>query len=255
MNYILFDFGNTALKVRLCVDSVLCGALSRYVYNLEEARRLHQYLTELVATRPGLVCVVCSVVTDSTIKLMLGDVIARLGFYCVQLRSHAMAGKVTNGYAQAEQLGVDRWAAIVGAAGRYPGPVAVIDCGTAINVEYIDQEARYLGGMILLGLPMWERALGSAQGLAGLKLDDVSTYDHVGTTTRACVEAGISALYNGVLLYVLQTAVKVLGDDVVVVLTGGDAGLITHTDARLVYDPDLLFYGMMELARDEIARK
>ncbi|CAG0908908.1 unnamed protein product, partial [Darwinula stevensoni] len=66
-------------------------------------------------------------------------------------------GGLTNGYEVPSRLGTDRWVAMIGAwqrmkiqrSGQTPPPLIVAMVGTAVTVEAIDQNGRFLGGLIL----------------------------------------------------------------------------------------------------------
>jgi type III pantothenate kinase len=62
-------------------------------------------------------------------------------------------------------LGADRVANAIAAAEFYRLPAAVIDCGTAITLEVIDKEYRFVGGAIAPGRKLLRQALanGTAQ--------------------------------------------------------------------------------------------
>ena len=63
-----------------------------------------------------------------------------------------------NGY-RPEQLGVDRWAALVAARRHASGNLVVVSAGTAITVDAVTANGDYLGGCILPGLTLMRRAL------------------------------------------------------------------------------------------------
>ena len=65
----------------------------------------------------------------------------------------AHAGGVTNGYDHPNRLGADRWTALVGARHRVlahdaPRPALVVMVGTAVTVDALDAEGRFIGGQI-----------------------------------------------------------------------------------------------------------
>jgi type III pantothenate kinase len=79
-------------------------------------------------------------------------------------RSTAMAGGVRNAYSTPANLGVDRWAAIVGAYGRQQmlggfAPLCVVDAGTAVTIDAVEPDGTHLGGLILPGLALQRAAL------------------------------------------------------------------------------------------------
>jgi type III pantothenate kinase len=62
-------------------------------------------------------------------------------------------------YQQPQQLGVDRWAALIAAYAHYPHGACVVDCGTAVTLDVVNGEGQHLGGFILPGVGTMEQAL------------------------------------------------------------------------------------------------
>ncbi|AKH21400.1 type III pantothenate kinase [Sedimenticola thiotaurini] len=71
----------------------------------------------------------------------------------------AEACGVTNGYRDPAQLGVDRWLTLLAVRRQEPGPVCIVDCGTAITVDLMDGNGLHQGGMILPGLSLMRESL------------------------------------------------------------------------------------------------
>ena len=63
---------------------------------------------------------------------------------------------VSNCYPEPRRLGVDRWVALVECWQRF-GAGIIIDCGSALTIDAIDGEGRFLGGYIVPGLGMLRR--------------------------------------------------------------------------------------------------
>lgn len=90
------------------------------------------------------------------------------------LTSTASAGGVLNGYKVPGQLGADRWASLVAARQRTmdlavpPPPVIVVNAGTAVTIDALDADGRFLGGLIVPGLRLMLRAL--AENTSALKM-------------------------------------------------------------------------------------
>ncbi|MDQ6620536.1 MAG: type III pantothenate kinase [Pseudomonadota bacterium] len=90
------------------------------------------------------------------------------------LMSSAAACGVSNGYRTPTQLGPDRWASLIAARQRslgadlFPSPAIVVNAGTAVTVDALDGEGRFVGGIILPGLRLMLRAL--AENTAALKV-------------------------------------------------------------------------------------
>lgn len=64
------------------------------------------------------------------------------------------------------QLGVDRWAALVGAWALHGAACLVVTAGTATTVDVLDQAGEFQGGLILPGFELMRRCL--AENTAGL---------------------------------------------------------------------------------------
>ena len=67
---------------------------------------------------------------------------------------------VVNGYRNPQQLGTDRWAALIGAhALTKDQPVLVVVCGTATTIDLLSPEGQFMGGNILPGMGLMLRSL------------------------------------------------------------------------------------------------
>lgn len=61
---------------------------------------------------------------------------------------------VTSAYDHPEQLGPDRWAALVAARGLHSGPCLVINSGTATTIDVLSAGGVFEGGLILPGVEL-----------------------------------------------------------------------------------------------------
>ncbi len=164
------------------------------------------------------------------------------------IRAARQVAGLTNAYTHPETLGVDRWAAMLGARMDYTGALCVVDCGTAITMDHVASDGVHRGGLILAGIDMMQQALqGSTANLRvpGAR-HDVSL---LACNTDDAIASGS--------LYAAAAAIDRIAGDIAAtskeplhtVLTGGDAvrvlPLLTIT-AR--YDPDLVLKGLAVLA-------
>jgi len=58
-------------------------------------------------------------------------------------------GKIINNYQPPENLGIDRWLAVIAAYNRTHDTTCIIDFGTATTIDIIDNQGTYQGGYIL----------------------------------------------------------------------------------------------------------
>lgn len=93
-------------------------------------------------------------------------------------------------YANPAEIGADRVADAVAARALYGAPVVVVDFGTATNIEVIDRDGRFVGGIIAPGMESSATALFSkATRLAAIELEDPHTA--IGRNTAEAMQAGI----------------------------------------------------------------
>jgi type III pantothenate kinase len=89
------------------------------------------------------------------------------------LTASASACGVTNRYAQPSQLGPDRWASLIAAwqhsniTDLFPPACVVVNAGTAVTVDALDEDGVFRGGLILPGMRLMLQAL--AENTAALK--------------------------------------------------------------------------------------
>jgi type III pantothenate kinase len=115
--------------------------------------------------------------------------------------SSAQEAGVTNGYDHPSRLGSDRWVAMIGARHHVlaKGParrMVVVMVGTAVTVECIDTEGRFLGGLILPGHGIMLRALEA--GTAGLHVPTGEVRLFPTNTSDALTSGGTYAIAGAV---------------------------------------------------------
>ncbi len=129
---------------------------------------------------------------------------------------------IENLYHTKETLGKDRIAAVVGAFDLYPNTnVLVIDAGTAITFDIINEKGQYLGGNISPGLEMRFKALNQFTGrLPLVQKNDFN--DLFGKTTEEAIRAGVQ---HGI-VFETDKAIETFKEfynNLKVIITGGDA--------------------------------
>jgi type III pantothenate kinase len=165
----------------------------------------------------------------------------------VFLRSSARLLGVTNAYADPARYGVDRWAALIAAHSLYPGPVCIIDAGTAITVDLMDAEGRHLGGRILPGLVMMREAL--LRGTEGIQQTDGNITDFADNTADA-VSSGTLHMLMAAVKEIVNSAQRRLGSDMKIIITGGMSEQIMSLPAMpaMLHEPDLVLKGLYTVA-------
>ncbi|HEX2294377.1 MAG TPA: type III pantothenate kinase [Actinomycetota bacterium] len=142
-------------------------------------------------------------------------------------------------------LGADRLANAVGAHARWPDEhVVVVDVGTAITVDAVSSDGKFLGGAIAPGVDAAATGLYSSTALIA-PVELRPPVAALGTSTSRGVEAGIvyglAALTDGL----VERIVDEVGGRAHVVATGGAAGMVVPHCRRVdAVDPMLTLNGL-----------
>jgi type III pantothenate kinase len=106
--------------------------------------------------------------------------------------THTTAVPVKNLYRTPESLGCDRLAAAVGAHTLFPDTdCMIIDCGTAITIDFLSRDGAFLGGNISPGLQTRFNALHTFTGKLPLKQVTADIPPTIGTNTDMAITAGV----------------------------------------------------------------
>lgn len=166
---------------------------------------------------------------------------ARFGVGAEFAVARQQAADVTCGYRSPETLGVDRWLAVLAAWEKVVGPCVVVDAGSAITVDILADRGCHLGGYIVPGLRMMQRALYT--GTSAVKIEDPAVARlSPGVDTREAVLHGCLAM---AIALIQKTCADVRAS--VVVLTGGDAEVLANLldgNVAVEVDPELVLDGL-----------
>lgn len=153
-----------------------------------------------------------------------------------------MACGVQNGYVSADQLGADRWAALIGAAKLLPEGGLVIGLGTAMTVDVLTPEGKFEGGIISPGLALMRTALLDATRLN----PDAGQFAFPPKNTGDAIQSGAILALSGA----IEKIARSMGNPRCI-LSGGDAAtLFPHIHARAMIVDNLVLEGLLLIARE-----
>lgn len=238
MDYLAFDVGNSATKVG--------------VFSHGEWKTTHVYGTleeamEAVCPQKARYSIVSSVAHRVEDLQMHFKDISNVLF----MQSHTPV-PLKNAYGTPQTLGVDRLAAAVGANARHPNrDVLIIDMGTAIKYDLVDETNTFRGGMIAPGRRLRFQALHTfTQKLPLVEATEVPAL--LGDTTESCIQSGVMngivAELNGVIESYQESY------NPVVLLCGGDARLFeTQIKYPTFAAPNLVLEGLIRILLYNVA--
>ena len=150
-----------------------------------------------------------------------------------------------NHYLTPQTLGMDRLAAVVGANYLFPDfDCLVIDAGTCITCDFVDQEKNFRGGSISPGLQMKFRAMHTFTQKLPLVEQANLPVPLAGRTTAEAMQSGV---LNGTVaeLNGFIAAYGANSEKMVVVLCGGDAAFFeTSLKGHIFAVPELVLIGL-----------
>lgn len=234
------DIGNTRVKTGVFDEDDLVEA---QVHNSVNGASLQALADQYQITH---------VIASSTGQEIEEDLVQIPGIF---LRFSAMTPvPIENQYRTPETLGLDRLAGMVAASWLYPGTnVLVIDAGTCITFDFLDESGKFLGGNIAPGLDMRYKAMHHfTQRLPSVERADTGLL--LGETTQ-------EALQNGGLMGVLMEIagyieiLKNKHNSINTLLTGGDAQyLAEHLKTTLAVEPHLILIGLNQILQFNVAK-
>ena len=205
------DVGNTRIKAAVFEDTTV---LENFVFlktelekNIQNILKKHEKVSHLVVSSVSDVEKQAFSVFESLVK--------------VHFVSHNDSFPFINCYQTPKTLGIDRMVNAVGATLQFPNQNRlVIDAGTCITYDFIDESNNYLGGAISPGLQLRYAALHNFT--AKLPLLELESPEHfVGKSTSESIHSGV---VNG-LVYEIDGFIaeyKALYPKFIIILTGGD---------------------------------
>ena len=252
MSALLLDVGNSRLKWGVLDD----GAIRR-TGHISQQTIQEQGLQVITTKLPRRVdAVFASNVAGNSYATRLSGVV---GMHCncdVRFaRSERRGWGVTNSYRQPRRLGVDRWVAMVGTWSEIGQSCLVVDVGTAMTIDAIDDEGQHLGGQIIPGVETMLQSLSTATSdLPHVKVASKLTapgLDMFGRNTTAAIREGVQGATAGAVdraIHALQSS----GYDPQVVLTGGGASRILGAlEVTPMHRPNLVLQGLAWMLENE----
>lgn len=236
MNLII-DIGNTQIKAGFFENNQLVKLETSTLGEIE-------FVFDLVSTNKNISNVIISSVRKYPKKLIAK---LKLQYKLVLFFNSELKIPIENRYESKNTLGYDRLAACTGAQGLYTGKnILVIDAGTAITFDFVNNKGQYIGGCISLGLEMRFKALHEfTQKLP--KLSKNENFNLIGKNTN---DAIISGVQNGLIFEIdaYITNLKLKHSDLHIVMTGGDSNFLSNLlSNKTNLHPEIVLEGLNKI--------
>ena len=250
MGFLAIDIGNTRLKWALYnrpqPGAVLLAQGAEFLDHID-------HLAEGAwASLPAPSCMLGCVVAGDAIKHRVQAQMEMWDIAPQWVVPSVQEAGLSNGYDHPARLGSDRWVAMIGAWHRVCAmgaarPVVVALVGTAVTVEAIDANGKFLGGYILPGHGIMLRALES--GTAGLHVPTGEVIPFPTNTSDALTSGGTFAI-AGAMERMVQHVREHCGAEPWCVMAGG-AGWKMAPSLSIPFElrDNLIFDGLLEIAQ------
>jgi type III pantothenate kinase len=154
-------------------------------------------------------------------------------------------------YDPPSSLGADRLVNAFAAFRLFGGPCIVVDLGTATKLDVVDADGVYQGGAIAPGAGVSARALTHAAPRLP-HIDICAPPAAIGHTTRNALSSGLVFGHAAMIDGLVRRFRRELGEDALVISTGGLAALIcAETETARRVEPFLTLRGLAILAEGE----
>jgi len=205
------DIGNTLIKSAVFNGNDIIQKLS--------SPEIKQHVNEDLFTKYSIQsCIISSVSKDISIVRDILD--PKIKLFVLQDKTRL---PFENKYLTPKTLGQDRIAVIAAASIQYPGKnVLVIDAGTSLTYDFINDDNEYLGGAISPGLSMRFSALNKFTAkLPFIEFMEKESPELIGNSTAGSILSGV---VNGFAKEVegIIDEYKSLYNQLEIIVTGGD---------------------------------
>lgn len=170
---------------------------------------------------------ITSALISNVSSVKINDILNKLNIKIYELDSTFIFPFKLN-YKTPESLGNDRLALAAAATILFPNSNnLVIDAGTCITIDFIDNNNHFMGGSISPGVKMRYDSLNHYTANLPL-LKNENNFNYPGDSTNASIHAGIiGGVSNEINGFIKQ--INSRNDKVNVILTGGDAKILSKT--------------------------
>ena len=146
-----------------------------------------------------------------------------------------------------KSMGADCIADCAGAYYEYGGPILVADFGTATTFNYVTADASVICGLITTGIRTGAAALWDATAQLP-EVEITRPKSILATSTKPAMQAGLYYNFLGGIERTIMQFHREIDEDFRVVATGGLSRVFADdTDMIDIYDPELIFKGMLHI--------
>jgi type III pantothenate kinase len=236
MMNLIIDAGNTRVKVAVFEQSTLVEMV------LIDGKKISSEIKKILKKHEISIGILSSVSFISEKKIEKLKNLLNL-----VILSSSTKVPFVNLYETPKTLGVDRIALVSGAVKKFPNKnILIIDAGTCITFDFVNDKLEYFGGAISLGIEMRYKALHYFTSKLPI-LEKNYPKNFIGNNTNESINSGV---VNGVIQEIegVINQYKKKYIDLTVVLTGGDTNFLSkQLKSSIFAHQNFLLEGLNEI--------
>lgn len=209
---LLIDMGNS--RIKCCYK----GAVDRVFY-VTQITELANYLNQVKH------CVIAAVGQRNQLGVLI-DLLNDSHITHQQLTVLKEQFGLKCAYAQPDKMGIDRWLAMLACQQYANSGFAILDFGTAMTCDFVDNEGQHLGGWIAPGINTMKKSLLDNTEQVTVS-EEHSTLLQLGQNTNDCVNFGCLAAMQGFLSSAMQIVSRI-SSEYTIFIAGGDVNLLEN---------------------------
>lgn len=158
-------------------------------------------------------------------------------------------GGVVNGYAQPQQLGSDRWLALIAAWHHFHAACLVVNCGTATTIDALSARGEFMGGLILPGVQLMRSSL--VGNTSQLVQQEGGLCDFPRNTADA-IHSGVLRATLSAIEYQYATLARLYAGAYCVVSGGAAPQVWPHLSMPVSYLENLVLHGVQIIGESKV---
>jgi len=235
MNLVI-DVGNTRVKAAVFTDDKM---IELFVFQSSKILSEIKSINKKFEITHAIISNVATISEGKFIKIQKIVPIIKV--------SSSISTPFHNKYKTPKTLGADRIALVTAAVKKFPKQnILVIDAGTCITFDFVDENANYFGGAISPGIDMRFKALHFYTSKLPL-LEKSTLNNFIGQNTQESINSGV---VNGIIQEIdgVIGQYKMKYQVLTIVLTGGDTNFLSkQLKSSIFANQNFLLEGLNEL--------
>ena len=242
------DIGNSSTKFGLFESDQMVAKFTIDTVRNQSAEEIHSQIRSQLTKQPTAI-IISSVVKELRQSYeQLGQKHFKVSPIFID---HSFDFGFTIKYEPVEDCGSDRLVGAFAAVEKYGAPCIVCDFGTATNMEFVNENREYVGGIITSGINTFASALfNKTSKLPNVKLEKPDSI--LGNSTVSSIQSGIYFGYIGLVDGIIKRIIDDSRSSPKIISTGGFASLIAEESEFVdVIEENLLLEGLFLLHKKQ----